>query len=59
MQRDLMIDRENDRYFERVVDPETGKVLRICEEPLSQHQGHGTANKDSSGVERRRERRKG
>jgi hypothetical protein len=42
MQRDLVIDRDNDRYLERVVDPETGTVVHECEEPLSQHQGHGT-----------------
>ena len=48
MQRDLVIDRENDRYFERVIDPETGEVLRICEEPLSQHRGHGKAKRRSN-----------
>lgn len=48
MQRDLVIDRENDRYVERVVDPETGEIVHVCEEPLSEHQGHGTAKKKSS-----------
>ena len=48
MERDLVVDRENDRYIERVVDPETGKVIHVCEEPLSEHQGHGTAKKKSS-----------
>ena len=38
-----VIDRENDRYFEEVVDPDTGKVIHRCEEPLSEHFGHGSA----------------
>jgi hypothetical protein len=48
MERELVIDRENDRYGERVIDPETGEIVYLCEEPLSQHQGHGTAKKKSS-----------
>jgi hypothetical protein len=36
-----LIDRENDRYHELVVDPATGKVLRHCDEPLSLHRGGG------------------
>jgi hypothetical protein len=32
-----------DRYSEKIVDRDTGEVLRVCEEPLSQHQGHGSA----------------
>lgn len=38
-----IIDRENDRYKEIVTDPETGKIIHQCEEPLSQHEGHGSA----------------
>jgi len=41
--RQRVIDRDNDRYFEKVTDYETGDVIHHCEEPLSQHQGHGTA----------------
>ncbi len=37
------LDRDNDRYAEKVVDPETGEVLRDVEEPLSEHQGRGSA----------------
>lgn len=48
MQRQLIIDRENNRYSERVIDPETGQIVHVCEEPLSEHQGHGTAKKTSS-----------
>lgn len=40
-----VIDRENDHYREKVWDPETGDVIHECEEPLSQHFGHGSAKK--------------
>jgi hypothetical protein len=40
---DRLIDRDNDNYEERVVDLETGEVLHECKEPLSEHQGHGSA----------------
>jgi predicted nucleic acid-binding Zn-ribbon protein len=42
---DRSIDRENDRYRERIVDPQTGAVIRSVDEPLSKHQGHGSAKK--------------
>lgn len=38
-----ILDRDNDLYVEKVVDPETGEVLRDVEEPLSEHQGRGSA----------------
>jgi hypothetical protein len=41
--RERVIDRENDRYFERVTDYETGETIHEVEEPLSQHTGHGNA----------------
>ena len=41
--REQVIDRDNDRYFERVTDYDTGEVIHECEEPLSEHRGHGTA----------------
>jgi hypothetical protein len=40
-----VIDRDNDRYFERVTDYETGEVIHLREEPLSEHRGHGSAKK--------------
>jgi len=40
---DRTIDRENNRYRELIIDPATGTVIRSCDEPLSDHQGHGTA----------------
>lgn len=48
--RQRIIDRENDHYFEEITDYETGEVIHHCEEPLSQHQGHGDAkNKNNQG----------
>lgn len=43
--REQVIDRDNDKYFERVTDYATGEVLHECEEPLSKHVGHGSAKK--------------
>ena len=40
-----VIDRENDEYHEIVKNPETGKILHECHEPLSQHCDHGAAKK--------------
>lgn len=41
--RTMVIDRENDRYVEKVTDYESDEVIHQCEEQLSQHQGHGSA----------------
>ena len=38
-----IIDRKNNLYSERIVDPVTGEVLREIEEPLSEHIGRGSA----------------
>ena len=43
--REMIVDRENDRYKETVINPETGEIVHFCEESLSQHQGHGSAKK--------------
>ncbi len=40
-----LIDRDNDHYFERVTDFETGEVIHECEEPLSLHRERGSARK--------------
>ncbi|MEW5802370.1 MAG: hypothetical protein AB1847_09735 [bacterium] len=45
MKIDRVIDRENDFYFEKVIDPKTKKIVHCCQEPLSSHQGHGSAKK--------------
>lgn len=50
MKLDRVIDRENNLYKEEVKDPETGHIVHRCEEPLTEHRGHGTEKhrKDSS-----------
>ena len=40
-----VIDRGNDSYSELVTDPHTGEVIHRCQEPLSKHQGRGTARR--------------
>lgn len=40
-----IIDRDKDYYLEEIVDPNTDQVIHRCEEPLSQHWGHGDARK--------------
>ncbi len=42
-----VFDRENDNYYEKVVDIETGEVYHECNEPLSEHLNHGSAKKKS------------
>ena len=38
-----LINREANRYQEKVTDPTTGKIIHECDEPLDQHIGHGSA----------------
>jgi hypothetical protein len=38
-----VMDRDADRYIETVTMRETGEVVHHCDEPLSKHQGHGSA----------------
>ena len=38
-----IIDKENNRYYKRIVGPDSGKVIREVDEPLSTHRGHGSA----------------
>ena len=40
-----VIDRDNNLYYEKIVDYETGAVLHEQKEPLSEHFGHGSAKK--------------
>lgn len=39
-----VIDRENDRYVEKIEAPD-GTVLRDVDEPLPEHRGHGSAKR--------------
>ncbi len=43
--QERVIDRQNDRYFEKVTLYASGEVTHLCEEPLSKHRGHGAAKK--------------
>ena len=42
-----LIDHDNDRYQERVVEQGSGKVLCDVDEPLSAHRGRGSARNKS------------
>lgn len=49
MHREMDVNKDQGTYREVVVDPGTGKVVHHCEEPLSQHQGHGSAKPRKAG----------
>jgi DNA-directed RNA polymerase subunit RPC12/RpoP len=42
-----IIDRKNDFYKEEFKNKKTDKIVHSCEEPLSEHTGHGSAKKGS------------
>lgn len=46
-----LVDRQNNRYEELVVDEETGDTLHEACEPLSGHTGHGSAKRPPSSGE--------
>ena len=43
MRLERVLDRASNRYRERVTNPKTGEIVHECDEPLSDHQGHGSA----------------
>ena len=45
MHLERIIDRAQDWYHECVSNPKTSEVVHACDEPLSQHRGHGSARK--------------
>jgi len=45
MDKERVIDRDNDYYKEKVVDPSTGEIIHHCEEKLTDHWGRGSAKK--------------
>ena len=45
--KDRIIDRENDHYHEMVKDKESGEVIHHKTEKLSEHFGHGSAKKNN------------
>ena len=42
MKKSRVIDKYNDKYLEKVTDSDTGDIVHHCEEPLSDHFGHGS-----------------
>lgn len=48
MRLERFFDRLTDRYREHVTNPTTGELVHSCDEPLSEHQGHGSAKKPSA-----------
>ncbi len=49
--RERVIDRDNNRYFEKITDCESGELIHHSEGPLSQHQGHGNAKPKKGGTD--------
>ena len=52
VEKSRLIDRENDRYVEHVVDDTNRETIHRSEEPLSEHQGHGSAKKTKTAITR-------
>ena len=48
MKRNQLVDRQNNRYVKKVIDPVTGEVIRDVDEPLSDHTDRGAAKKNDS-----------
>jgi len=48
MHLERFFDHRGDRYVEKVTDPETGEIIHHCDEPLSEHRGHGSDKKRKS-----------
>ena len=42
-----LIDKDNDLYEEVVTNLRTGEIIHECEEPLSEHRGHGSDKKET------------
>ncbi len=55
MKLSRIIDRAKDWYHELVIDAETGVTVHECQEPLSQHRGHGSAKRPENGLGDKRE----
>lgn len=45
------IDRENNRYKEVILNPNTGEVIRSVDEPLTKHTSRGSAKPKHGGSE--------
>lgn len=58
MEKQRLIDRDQDKYKELVTDSETGQIVHQCEEPLSKHIGHGSARKDMQATDLKKKHEK-
>ena len=47
------INKINNTYYERIIDKETGQVVREVSEPLSAHTGRGSARPDKKAARRK------
>jgi hypothetical protein len=54
-----ILDRAQDQYVETVTMQDTGEVVHHCTEPLSQHQGHGSARTNTKEDRGRHQRDEG
>jgi len=45
VEKTRLIDRQGNKYREKVVDDETRQTIHLCDEPLDVHRGHGSAKK--------------
>jgi hypothetical protein len=48
VQKERVIDRDNNLYREHVIDPLSGDIIHSAEEPLSLHTNHGSAKSQES-----------
>ena len=48
MKKERVIDRKNNVYHEKVIDPVSGTVIHECDEPLTDHFGHGSAKEKNN-----------
>ncbi len=55
MHRQKTENRRDDQYMEVVWDPDTGEIVHQCDEPLSEHRGHGSARRQRSSSDARQE----
>jgi len=45
VQRGMSVNIPGNRYSEKVFDPDSGRVIHSCDQPLDLHIGHGSAKK--------------
>lgn len=47
VKKESLFDKRQNRRFEHIEDPVTGKILRTIDHPLTEHRGHGSAKNRS------------